>query len=260
MDKGENRPQLEPISIIIPCLNEEQYIGTLLSRLARQTFQQFEVLIVDGFSEDATRAAVEHATALYPALWGKVRFVASDTKGVASQRNFGAREAHYERLLFLDADVQLPDSFLEITLEEIEKHRLDVATAIFEPISERVDDKFFYYMGNIYIQLQQYVHPVAMGFCIFSTKSVHRALGGFDETMKISEDFDYVRRAAKLDVRFKVLTKDRIYASVRRLKKEGRFTYYRKAVLSEMLNLFMDKEKIANAIEYDFGNYDQTSK
>ena len=259
MDKDANNIslQLAPVSVIIPCLNEERYIGVLLTCLARQTFKDFEVVVVDGFSSDDTRGAVARAVAAHPALAGKLRCVDADVKGVASQRNFGAKAARNERLLFLDADVQIPDSFLEVTGREIAKYNLDVATTIFEPISERVDDKFFYYLGNIYIQLQQYLLPVAMGFCIFSTRAVHAALGGFNEGMKISEDFDYVHRAAKLDVSFKVLTRERAYVSIRRLKKEGRFTYYKKAVLSEMLSLVMTSEKVAASIEYEFGHYDK---
>lgn len=246
----------ESISIIIPCLNEEHYIGTLLACLARQTFQNFEVIIIDGYSSDGTKEAVDRATSSLTPLAGKVSFVRAD-KGVSHQRNVGVLNARQERLLFLDADVQIPDSFLEAMLEEIHTQDLELATAIFEPISDRVDDKIFYYIGNMYIQLQQFLRPVAMGFCIFSTKRMHEALGGFDEDLRLGEDFDYVHRAAKQDVRLKVLTREHVYVSIRRLRKEGRFTYYRKAVLSEMLNLVMDKKEVAEAIEYDFGAYNK---
>jgi glycosyltransferase involved in cell wall biosynthesis len=260
MAKEESNPAIkEAVSIVVPCLNEEHYIGTLLACLARQTFQNFEVVIVDGYSSDDTKGAVDRAVSSHASLSGKVSFVRAD-KGVSHQRNAGVLQTSHERLLFLDADVQIPDSFLEAMLGEIEKQDLELATAIFEPISDRVDDKIFYYIGNIYIQLQQFLRPVAMGFCIFSTKQRHEALGGFDEGLRLGEDFDYVHRAAKQDVRLKVLTCDRVYVSIRRLRKEGRFTYYRKAVLSEMLKLVMDKKEVAEAIEYDFGNHTEAAK
>ncbi len=244
----------EPLSIIVPCLNEELYIGTLLSCLARQSYQNFEVLVIDGNSSDGTQGAVEGSISSHTQLSGKVRFVMGDKKGVAHQRNFGVGLAAHHRLLFLDADVQIPDSFLVHTLGEIGRLQLDVATTIFDPISERVDDRFFYYLGNIYIQLKQFIQPVAMGFCIFSTKAVHKALQGFDQEVMPGEDFDYVKRAAKLGVEFKVVTKDRAYVSIRRLKKEGRLTYYYKALLLELLGLVMDPKEASKAVEYKFDN------
>ena len=40
------------LSIIIPTLNEERYIGKLLDCLCRQTYKEFEVIVVDGGSKD----------------------------------------------------------------------------------------------------------------------------------------------------------------------------------------------------------------
>jgi glycosyltransferase involved in cell wall biosynthesis len=258
MDKEENN--LPPLSIIVPCLNEEHYIGTLLRCLSRQTFHNFEVIVVDGNSEDDTCGVIERTVASLPTLKGKVRCIKARERGVSNQRNFGVENALHERLLFLDADVQIPDSFLKAGLEDIEKDNLDVATTLFEPISERVDDKFFYYLGNIYIQLKQFIQPVAMGFCIFSTKKVHAMLGGFNREIMPGEDFDYVKRAAKLDIAFRVLTRERIYTSVRRLKKEGRLVYYYKAVLPELLGLVVEPKVAAQAVEYKMGNFDEVAK
>jgi glycosyltransferase involved in cell wall biosynthesis len=250
---------MQPISIIIPCLNEERYIGALLSCLAWQTFQDFEAIIVDGGSEDKTQAAVDRALLAHPNLKGKVRFVVSDKKGVAHQRNYGVKHATHERLVFFDADVQIPHTFLEGALQEINEQKLDVATTVFEPISSRVDDKLLYSIGNLYIQANQLLRPVAMGFCIFSTKRIHEKLGGFDEEIKLGEDFDYVERASKLGVEFKVITKEKAHISIRRMKKEGRLTYYKKALLSELISLVKDKKEASEAIEYDFGGYNDAS-
>jgi glycosyltransferase involved in cell wall biosynthesis len=260
MAKEENNPQpqaMEPISIIVPCLNEEHYIGTLLACLARQIFQNFEVIVVDGNSEDDTFGAVERAISSLSVLSDKVRCVAAPTQGVAAQRNYGAALARHERLVFFDADVQIPNRFLEGTLKEIYRQDLDMATTVFEPISERVDDRLAYSIGNLYIQLQQYLKPVAMGFCIFTTKQIHRDLDGFDEEITLGEDYDYVHRAAELEVTFKVLTKERAYVSIRRLKKEGRLPYYYKAVMSELLSLVKDKKEVSGLIEYEMGNHEK---
>jgi len=263
MANAGNSTLLEPLgqlSIVIPCLNEERYIGTLLKCLARQTFQNFEVIVVDGNSKDETCAVVERVSSSLPPLSGKVRCAAAPVQGAAAQRNFGVTLANHERLVFFDADVQIPDRFLETTLSEIRRLGLDMATTVFEPISERVDDRLIYSIGNLYIQLQQYLKPVAMGFCIFTTKTVHQAIGGFDEGLKLGEDYDYVHRAAELAVSFKVLTRERAYVSIRRLKKEGRLTYYQKAVMAELLSLVKDRKGASDLIEYEMGDHDAAAK
>ncbi len=244
----------EHVSIIIPCLNEEHYIGKLLGSLAKQTYSQFEIIVVDAGSEDDTKGSVERAVSSHPMLKSRLRFVVSPTKGVSRQRNYGAELAKYDRLLFLDADVQVRPSFLDNTLAEIEKKHLELATVEFEPLTHRMDDKLLYFMGNLYVKVQQYIEPVSMGVCIFSTKNAHGILGGFDENLARSEDYDYVNRAAERGLLLKVLKKGKVYISVRRLNDEGRLNYYKKAVLSEVYRLMNNKE-LHDSIEYDFGKF-----
>lgn len=100
---------MNPVSIIIPCLNEEHYIGKLLDSLVVQTFRNFEVIVVDGKSEDKTKDVVLRFSKTLPHL----SFVESSKRQVSFQRNLGAKHARYERLLFLDADIQVKPDFLQ---------------------------------------------------------------------------------------------------------------------------------------------------
>jgi hypothetical protein len=102
--------------------------------------------------------------------------------------------------------------------------------------------------------VQQYIEPVSMGVCIFSTKKAHALIGGFDENLKRSEDYDYVNRAAERGILLKVLRKGKVYISVRRLNDEGRLNYYKKAVLSEVYRL-MNNAELHDSIAYDFGKF-----
>ena len=49
----------------------------------------------------------------------------------------------------------------------------------------------------MYLDVMQYVAPHAPGFCILVRREVHEAIGGFDETVVLAEDHDYVQRAAE---------------------------------------------------------------
>jgi rSAM/selenodomain-associated transferase 2 len=85
------------ISIIIPVLDEEDHIGSLLKRLP----DGLEVIVVDGGSKDST-------VDLVSSLGYKV---ISSERGRALQMNAGAAQSKGEILIFLHADCMLPDDF-----------------------------------------------------------------------------------------------------------------------------------------------------
>lgn len=93
VDLPEDIPPM--ISVIIPTLNEEQYLARTLERAA-QGFN-IEVIAVDGGSTDGTRPMVPGCLIC--------------TKGRAAQQNLGAENARGELLLFLHADTELPDGW-----------------------------------------------------------------------------------------------------------------------------------------------------
>ncbi len=94
----QDRPRTPRVSVVIPVLDEEARIGAQLESLARLPFH--EVIVVDGGSHDATVARVRAA--------GTARLLFAP-RGRASQMNAGARAATGGVLLFLHADVALPD-------------------------------------------------------------------------------------------------------------------------------------------------------
>lgn len=240
------------LSIVIPTLNEEHYVGVLIECLLKQTVNNFEIIIVDAGSEDKTQAVVNGYRDKF--VNGQLNLLVPGGRGVSYQRNVGAGVAKAERILFLDADVQVKPHFVENALNEIEKRHLDLATCQFQPMSTRVDDKLLSSIASTYIAALQYFEPVSMGWCIFSTKQAHQKIGGFDESMRFGEDYEYVQRAAKQGYKLKLLRSTKIYTSVRRLDDEGRFTYYKKAVMSEVYR-FMNGKVENDMFDYEFGKF-----
>jgi len=106
----------ELISIIIPLYNKEQYIRKTLESVFSQTFQQFEIVIVDDGSTDGSLDVVRQIDD------PRIRIVCKENGGVSSARNMGIGEARYPYLAFLDADdLWMPDH-LEVIARLIQKY------------------------------------------------------------------------------------------------------------------------------------------
>ena len=235
------------ISIIIPTYNEENFLPKLLRSIRKQTYRNYEVIIADAKSKDKTREIVE-------------KYHARVVEGgpVAIGRNNGAEKAKGDILIFLDADVVLPDPhFLEKTIMEFRRKKLDIATCLPSPISEKKIDKVMHDAYNLYSMLIEKFKPFAPGFCIYIKRSIHEKIGGFDSKIKLAEDHDYVQRAAQYGI-FGVLKSKKIFVSVRRLEKDGRMRTALKYLFCglHMMTLGSVKSDIFN---YRFG-YDDDFK
>ncbi|MFM2590153.1 glycosyltransferase family 2 protein [Vibrio sp. TBV020] len=237
-----------PLSIVVITLNEEKRIGRLMEDLSKQTHKDFEVIVVDSNSEDATREVV----AAYEASLPELTVHKMETRGVSLGRNTGAELAKYERILFLDADVQLESTFLANAISQLEDKQLEVAGVYMGAKNLPLVHKMGYGLFNLGLFVTQFVFPTAVGACIFSTKRVHQQLNGFDEEIVLCEDCDYVKRASKTwRFRFLNLT---FGFDPRRLDQDGVFkmgaTY-----LKANIRRFFRGEMRNNEMEYKFGHY-----
>ncbi|MGB6180403.1 MAG: glycosyltransferase [Rhodococcus sp. (in: high G+C Gram-positive bacteria)] len=91
------------ISIVIPVLDEEDYIGACLDRVMAQISQVSEVIVVDNGSTDETVQIVKEYIAREP----KVRIVHEPRKGLFFSRNAGFREAKSDIVGRIDADTRI---------------------------------------------------------------------------------------------------------------------------------------------------------
>ncbi len=103
------------ISVIIPAYNAEKYIEKCLHSLKKQTFRDFEIIVVDDGSRDKTwEIASKYAKA-----------IKSDINlGEGAARNLGAREARGRVLAFSDADVVFSDDWLSNIVNDMGIHNV----------------------------------------------------------------------------------------------------------------------------------------
>ncbi len=231
------------LTIVIPTLNEEWWLPTLLASLAQQSFQDFEVIVADAESTDETRTIAERFSA---------RVVAGGLPGPG--RNRGAEQAQGEILAFFDADVVLPHpDFLRDSLREMAERSFDVSTCCVRAHEGTLVDQAMHRAYNWYSIVTERLLPHAPGFCFFVRQAVHESLHGFDETLVFAEDMEYVRRAVRHGFTFGILREHPIHVSVRRLEKEGRMMLTGKYVYGEFFMLMRGPCKTL-PFSYEFGH------
>jgi len=230
------------VSIIIPTLNEADFLPVLLDSIKKQTFTSYEVIVADSNSKDATPGIAK-------SFGCKVVGGGRPAKG----RNNGADVAKGKYLLFLDSDVTLKEDFLENAISEFEKRGLGIASCYMTPLSSKIIDKIFHAVGNFTLRLNQYYDPHAPGFCILAKREIHEKIGGFNQSLRIAEDHDYAKRAKKLG-KFRILKSAKIYVSVRRFYTDGRLKIMIKYIYCELYLLFRGTIK-KDIYEYKFGHY-----
>jgi len=234
------------LSIVIPVLNEEEYLPLTLSEIKKQNFSDYEIIVADAGSNDKS---VEIAK----------DFGCIIIKGglPAKGRNEGARIAKGDTLLFVDADlVFLPENFLENVLKVFEERKLKVASFPLCP-KGRLLDKIIYTVYNFFVKISQRFFAFATNI-ILVKKEVFEAIGGFDEKIKIGEDHDFVKRAAKI-AKFGFIETKPVLVSDRRLRKEGRLRVYGKYFGAALYMLFLGPVK-KDFFHYQFGHYKNNNK
>lgn len=169
------------VSVVITTKNEEKNIENCLQSIRSQTFKNIELIVVDNFSEDKTAELSKKCAA-------KVYFKGNER---SAQRNYGAKVARGEYLIYLDADMILSPTVIE---ECVAKCKCDNVDALYVP--ERIVGDGFW------IKVRDFERSFYTGTVIDAVRFVRRDLflqvGGFDETLVGPEDWDFDRKIRKI--------------------------------------------------------------
>jgi glycosyltransferase involved in cell wall biosynthesis len=103
------------VSVVIPTWNCAHWVTEAVQSVLDQTFDGYEVIVVDDGSTDGTAEALE------PWL-DRIRYIRQDNAGQSAARNRGIRESRGEFVAFLDADDRWEPNHLESVLQTFEKH------------------------------------------------------------------------------------------------------------------------------------------
>lgn len=241
------------LSIIIPTLNEEDYIQTLLGDILKSTIvTTYEIIVADSGSSDTTKQKVTEVKDNHPN--STIHFTTATKKGVSIARNTGATLATGEYLVFLDADSRIAPDFLNRGLEEMKARQLQVAACYLVPDSGRFLDKVLLAILNLGMRFFQYTaKPIALGAAIWVTKALHDQINGFDVTILFGEDMEYVT-VAKRNGRFGMINSQSAIYCMRRAGHEGHWQLVSKTFHCFVYHLFHCSMK-GIGVTYQFGMY-----
>lgn len=229
------------LSIIIPTLNEKDCLPLLLKSIKEQNFSgECELIVSDAGSEDNTVEIAEN-------------FGCKITKGgwPGKGKNEGAKSAKGDLILFVDADVILPENFIDKNLREFELRDLGVASFYLQSVN-KIHNFLFKILFNFPSRITEKTFPQAMNI-ILVKKNLHQEIVGFNEEIKLGEELDYIRRGAKIG-KFGVLKSVKIFVSSRRFQQDGWFKTWSKYFLCQLYMVFLGPVK-SDIFKYKFNHY-----
>jgi glycosyltransferase involved in cell wall biosynthesis len=184
------------ISVVVPVHNGGPFLEAAVESIERQDRRyDLEIIVVDDGSTDDTPDVIGR-------LGGRVRTMRQDQSGPSAARNTGISTATGELLAFLDADDRWPDDKLEY----------QVAALVDDPALDVVLGRISYLPlgGGITPDVafedpeRRTISNVHLGSGLYRRRSFDR-VGGFDETLRFSEDHDWFLRAREAGLRIRIL-------------------------------------------------------
>ena len=208
------------LSIVIPALNEADYLPRLLKSIAAQKDYKgkLEVIVVDGKSEDDTVAVARSFKDKVPGL----KVIEAKQRNVGYQRNRGGEAAQYSYLLFLDADTMLPEGALARWAKHTRLSTPFVAVALHRADHMNALDMCFLVVGY-FLCLVAFICRVPMvnGDWILTTKENFERVSGFVEGALLGEDADFGIRSIKAGAAYRFYMNPPITGSDRRVRELG---------------------------------------
>jgi glycosyltransferase involved in cell wall biosynthesis len=186
--------------------------------LKDQTCQDFEVIHVDGDSDDLTVSlAKKHSKKI------KIKSFSVKKRNVSFQRNFGAQKSSGQWVIFMDADTQIPAYFLDGIRYQLAKNPKTGVFTTWIKVNDQ-DAKIYQAVEksiNFGFELFKSIgQEAAFGAMIGSHSSLLKKVS-FEEDQKVYEDSRFLHQATQAGYVYSIFREPRYIYSLRRFKKEG---------------------------------------
>jgi len=178
------------VAVIIPAYNYARYLGQAIDSVLRQTHSEFEILVIDDGSTDGTRDLVHQYSD------PRVHYIYQTNAGLSAARNTGLANAKSPFVAFLDADDEWQPDFLRTALGRFKALPEDygiVATrsSRMDPTGKPIPTRNPPMPEDADLTARDItVKTRFMPSAVVARKSAFDQCGGFDTTLRSSEDRD----------------------------------------------------------------------
>jgi glycosyltransferase involved in cell wall biosynthesis len=200
-------------SIIIPLYNRPQEIDELLFTLTRQTYTQFEVLVIEDGSVNDARAVVEKYTSKLD-----LKYYVKANEGQGFTRNYGFERARGDYFVIFDSDCLIPEDYLEIVKDYLLTHGLDAyggpdaAHDSFTPVQKAISYAMTspFTTGGIRGNAKHIGQFHPRSFNMGVSRAVWAEVGGFILT-RLGEDIEYSIRIHESGFKIGLIPAAKVY-------------------------------------------------
>lgn len=192
------------ISIIVPVYKVEQYLPKCVDSILAQTYQDWELLLIDDGSPDKSGKICDE----YAQKDERIRVFHKENGGVSSARNLGLDYAEGDYVMFVDSDDWISNECLQVCFDEIKKDKLDALQFGFISVTDdleipRVKIATLLLNGEKYIQTNNFNVCVWGG--IYKRVIIEEYKLRFPKELKLAEDQIFVLSFIRKAVRIKYL-------------------------------------------------------
>ncbi|GEM_PF-3543104 len=193
-------PQV-PVSVVIPVYNREAYVGQTIQSVLRQTFSDFELVVINDGSTDRSESVIRGFKD------SRLTVVTQSNQGLARTWNIGLGRARGEFVKLLDSDDLIAPTFLGEHLEFARRiPESDVVYSNWVTIDEHGAFVSKTRLGEIPSLWTTLLHGNVFGVHeMLFRKVALDSVGAFDSTIRICEDWDLYLRMARRGCRFRHL-------------------------------------------------------
>ena len=180
-------------SVVIPLYNKEKSVKNTIESVLNQTFQDFEIVVVNDGSTDKSLDIVNSIQDK------RIRIINKPNGGVSSARNRGIMEAKYEWIAFLDADDLWENKHLQVVAQMIKSFPNEkVFCTSFATSKNNTHQQ----KNNSIIIVEDYFEEALNGYVIWTGvavihRSVFENIGYYNEILSRGEDLDLWARIGK---------------------------------------------------------------
>ncbi len=177
------------ISVIIPTYNRKKTIVRAINSVLKQTYKNWELLIIDDGSTDNTKSVLKKYLSN-----NSITYYKTKNLGVCHARNFGIKNARGKYIAFLDSDDEFKVNRLKSGKEEMGDGDVDFILCNFDEFRENKKiKKRFNYKKSFNItkdDIVKYKVPMSASYMFIKKQLAEKVL--FDEGLPSSNDFDFV--------------------------------------------------------------------